>query len=341
MDISSQELIELANPQLHDLLFDNLSLNYSIIDVNGNYVHRNNANYQNISQKLLNAKDIDPVTWADCEKVMRDKKRVIKEEKFRGQVFLSIKQPVIKNQQSVGIIVLSVNITEQKQAEIAKNEFLLNMSHDLRTPFSGLISLATMLFEQEMDPIKKEFQGMIVQSSRRLLQLLDQVLELSKLGDHPLAYDKINIKDLIDEIFELLAVEIHAKGITFSIECPDSFIRTDKMRLSRILINLLGNAIKFTAQGMITLKIELKSDLMISITDTGMGIPQAKLNFIFDKFYKIKLSNQDSEFKGSGIGLYIVKQFVDELGGTIKVKSKLNKGSTFTVSLPLISAKAA
>ena len=334
-------LFRSANPQLHDLLFDNLSLNYSIIDLNGNYVHRNDANQQNISQALANAEEIDPITWADCKKVMQDKKRAIKEEKFKGRIFLSIKQPIIKNNQSVGIIVLSVDITEQKQAEIAKNEFLMNMQHDLRTPFSGLISLSTMLFEQETDPIKKEFQGMVSQSAGRLLQLLDQILEISKLGDHPLCYDKFNIKSLVNEVFELLKAEIYTKRIVLSINCPDSFVETDKMRFSRILLNLLGNAIKFTAQGKITLTISLKSNLYLSISDTGIGIPKDKLNIIFDKFAKVKLSNTDADFKGSGIGLYVVKQFVDELGGAIQVKSKLGKGSTFAVSLPLIKLKVA
>lgn len=338
MRIDPNELMELAKPELYSLLFDNLAVNYSIIDVNGNYVDRNTANYHNISQKLMNASEIDPVTWADCEKVMQNGQQSIKEEFFRGRLYLSIKQPVIKNNQSIGIIVLSIDITQQKQAELAKSEFLLNMQHDLRTPFSGLLSVSSMLYEKETDSVKKQFQGMVVQSASRLLQLLDQILELSQLGDHPITYTQFNIQEAVSGIIELLNAEIKMKGLSLSVECPESDIYTDKMRFNRILLNLLGNAVKFTSQGDLFIKIDLTDSLNLTVKDTGIGIPKDKVNLIFDKFSKLKLSNTEQNFNGSGVGLYIVKQFINDLGGSIDVKSKLGKGSSFIVSLPLKKA---
>lgn len=335
MDVDANELVELAKPELYSLLFDNLSVNYSIIDVNGNYVDRNVANYHNISQKLANANEIDPVTWADCVEVMKNRRQVIKEEFFRGRLYLSIKQPVIKNNQSIGIIVLSIDITEQKQAELAKNEFLLNMQHDLRTPFSGLLSISSMLYEKETDNTKKQFQGLVVQSASRLLQLLDQILELSQLGDNPISYSHFNIQQAVSEIIELLNAEIQMKGLSLSVECPESDIYTDRMRFNRILLNLLGNAVKFTSLGEIDVKVIVNDSLSLTVKDTGVGIPKDKIDFIFDKFAKLKLSNTEQSFKGSGVGLYIVKQFVDDLGGSVKVKSKPGKGSSFTVSFPV------
>jgi two-component system aerobic respiration control sensor histidine kinase ArcB len=262
--------------------------------------------------------------------------------------FLTIKAPLLDGfNNSIGLVGLSLDITKRRhiehklaslkakeEAEKLKDIFIKNMQHDLRTPFSGLLSVSKLLLNTEKDTTRKELQGMVVSSADRLLQLLDQVLEVSELGYHPLVYSQFNIQEVITEVTELLNAEIKVKGLKFSIECPKKIIKTDKMRLSRILINLLGNAVKFTQQGSISLIVILKDELIIKVSDTGIGIPADKLDFIFDKFAKVRLSNTEQKFTGSGIGLHIVKQFVSELNGTIKVKSRQNKGSIFTVSLP-------
>lgn len=250
--------------------------------------------------------------------------------------FFTIKAPLLdKLNNVIGLVGLSLDITARKQAEIARSEFLANMQHDLRTPFSGILSVSKMLRDTEKDASRKDLQEMVVSSADRLLQLLDQVLEVSELGHHPIVYSQVGIQEVITEVIELLNVEIKAKGLSLSVECPKVFIKTDTMRLSRILINLLGNAIKFTQQGSISLKITVRNDLVIKISDTGIGIPTDKLDFIFDKFAKVRLSNSEKKFTGSGIGLHIVKQFVSDLSGTISVKSQIDKGTVFTISLPV------
>jgi signal transduction histidine kinase len=333
MDVTPKELIELANPYLYALLFDNLSINYSIIDCNGNYLHCNDSNLQNISQGLTNAKDIDPVTWLDCEKVMHEKKQAIKEEFFREKLFLSIKQPIIKDNESVGIIVLSIDITEKRQAEIAKKEFIENMSHDLRTPFTGIISLSEYLYNQEQESTKKELLGEILNSGKSLLSLLNQVLELSKQGSHPLNITEFNLAEVIQESLNLVHAEAVHKKLVISTHFSDLSIKSDRMRISRILINLLSNAIKYTSKGYISVKLKRSCPIEIDIEDTGEGIPTEALSYIFERFSKLNSSYQQKYFDGAGIGLHIAREFARELGGDITVKSEVGKGSRFTLLL--------
>lgn len=333
MDINAKELIELANSCLCTLLFNNLSINYSIIDCDGNYVHCNDSNLQNISQGFLNAKAIDPVTWADCEKVIQEKKRVIKEEFFKERLFLSIKQPVIKNGEAVGIIVLSMDITDKHQSEVAKKEFIENMSHDLRTPFVGILSLTEYLYAKEEDPVKQELLGDVMSSGKRLLALLNQVLELTKQGSHPISLSNFNLSEIIQEALDLVHAEARHKGLEINISCPEMTIHSDRMRVSRILLNLLGNAVKYTQRGKISVKVQPVFPLQISIEDTGEGIATNALETIFGRFAKLQPSYKQRYYSGAGIGLHIAREFARELGGDIIVQSELGKGSCFTLLL--------
>lgn len=334
----------LSDKAIFSALFNVLDIHLFAIARDGNYIIKNKI-LDEVLEKLypiqkpdnLNAKDIDPVAWNDCVQVMETGKTNIQEEQApNGHFYLSVKSPLVHQDNVIGVIGIAVDITKQKQAKIAKSEFLLNMQHDLRTPFSGIYSISKMLRDTEKDAGRKELQGMVVDSANRLLQLLDQVLEISRLGDNPLVYSEFNVKDAANEVAELLHAEIHAKGLSFSLDCQEALIKTDRMRFSRILMNLLGNAVKFTEKGTIGLKIILNDYLLVEVSDTGIGIPADKLDFIFEKFAKLKLSYKDKSFTGSGIGLHIVKQFVNDLGGLIKVQSTLDQGSIFTCKLPLL-----
>jgi two-component system aerobic respiration control sensor histidine kinase ArcB len=345
--LNKNKLIEVAKSNAITELLDIIGVNYSVIDTDGNYIMQNNSMMADISKGQIKAQDIDAISWADCQQVMESCKRKVVEEQFESRYYLSVKQPVLNNTNCIGIIVLSFDITERillereliylkakEEVEEYKDIFLKNMQHDLRTPFSGILSVSEVLLDTEKDIARKELHTMVIGSAKRLLQLLDQVLEVSKLGENPINYTEFNLQILVTEVVQLLTAEIQIKGIALSITCPDCAIKNDRMRLNRILLNLLGNAVKFTERGTISIKITLESDLMIEVSDTGMGIPQDKLDFIFDKFAKVRLSNKEHSFSGSGIGLHIVKQFVNELGGTISVKSQLGEGSTFKISLP-------
>jgi signal transduction histidine kinase len=144
-------------------------------------------------------------------------------------------------------------------AHSGKNQLLdEHMQHDLGTTFSGLLAASNIIYNQENDPSKKQLQGLVIQSASCLLQLLDQILEVSDLGDHPIVYDQFDLQEAVNEITELLNAEIQAKGLNSSVQCDKINICTNRMRFNRILINLLGNAVKFTSQGKVALKIEVK-----------------------------------------------------------------------------------
>lgn len=227
---------------------------------------------------------------------------------------------------------------QAEAADKAKSEFLLNMSHDLCSPFSVILSMTRSLYDDEKNPVKKEMQGLVTNSARRLYALLTDILEIAKLGSHPISYSQFNINDVVEEVSQLISAEMKMKGLELNTICPAALINIDKHRITRILLNLVGNAIKFTHTGSITIEITVGSELQLIVQDSGIGIPQDKLEAIFEKFRKLSPSNEHKTYMGSGLGLYIVKQFVDDLKGGVTVESELHKGSRFKVTIPLTQA---
>ncbi len=335
----------LLDETIFDALFNVLNIIHLFaIAKNGTYIVKNKILDETISKlyllknkkpPVLNAKDIDPVAWDDCCYVMETGKTKVQEEQApNGRYYLSVKSPLIHNNQVIGVIGIAVDITDKKQAELAKDEFLANMSHDLRIPFSGIFSMAEYLHQHETDVFKKECLGNIVHSSKSFLSILNQILELAN-SDEEISYTRFNIQDEIKLLVMTFEAELKIKGLGLTIDCPEAIIKTDKVKLSKVLLNLLGNAVKFTEKGYIQIHVSLEPTLSITIKDTGIGIVEEHQAHIFKKFYKITPSYKSGNFKGSGLGLYIVQKTVEELGGFVTVESKLGEGSSFTISLPV------
>lgn len=280
---------------------------------------------------------------------------------FHGQfkTYISYKNPLRNAQNKViGILGITVDITERKKMEeelvkakekaeiasLAKSEFLMNMSHDLRTPLNGILGFTQILEAQETEPHKKENLTHILTSARRLLNLLSEILDVSYIeAGMPIESNKFSVKDLFQQVEELMQTEIRRKGLEFKIQISEnipSILIGDKKRIDKILINLLSNAIKFTDAGIITFDVAAVQEqvdsveLKIVLKDMGIGIPQDKLEIIFDKFTRLT-SSYRGVYKGTGLGLYIVKKFIEDLGGKIYVESEVGKGSTFTCLLKL------
>ena len=248
-------------------------------------------------------------------------------------IYMTKKVPVRDEKNNIiGLVGNSLDITKQKQAELAKLEFLRNMSHDLMTPFTGIQGIASILYEEEVDADKKIHLKYLIQSSERLLQLFKQILEVSEFGGRQLKLELFNLKDLVTDTVAMVSASIRLKGLSLIIDAEDKKIKSDKLRVARILLNLLSNAIKFTNAGSIHIMAyeDENKGLTIHVKDSGTGIPEEKLEVIFEKFQKLSESGKHAHFMGSGIGLYIAKQFALELGGNIFVESELEKGSTFT-----------
>ncbi len=258
-----------------------------------------------------------------------------------------------------GVLAVAIDITEQirvkdqltlekersDQANLIKTEFMRNMEHDIRTPFNGIWGMANFLYEQETDPVKKECLGDITKCSKELFNYCNDILDFSNIESEKtaLVHRKFDIKELIDSLIKTELPAATVKKLELNHQCEDQmpkWVIGDRYRIYRILMNLLSNAIKFTETGSVTLKTSLvrkeayKILVRFIVQDTGIGIPDEKQDYIFEKFSRLSLSNKGL-YKGLGIGLRTVKKFMQELGGEIDLISNVGKGTKFICLIPL------
>jgi len=227
-----------------------------------------------------------------------------------------------------------------------KNEFIQNMEHDIRTPFNGICGISQHLLENESDPNKKELLQALTLSAKELLHYCNEMLDLSDIEHekHPLIEKKFSLRDLANKLIALETPAARDKGLELYLDFDEDLpaqVKGDSYRLYRVLINLMSNAVKFTNQGFVKLTIKKllfasSSQLIIhcAIEDTGIGIPITKQNYIFEKFNKLFPSNQNI-YKGLGLGLPIVKKFINEMQGEIELISQEGIGTKFICTLPM------
>jgi len=229
-------------------------------------------------------------------------------------------------------------------ASHAKSEFLANMSHEIRTPMNGILGMAELLAHTEVNDRQKEFLNVINNSASALLTIINDILDFSKIEAGALELDimPFDLKNSINDVTSLLSANAQAKGleliINYPVDMPSAFMG-DAGRLRQVITNLLGNAIKFTEEGHITIdvKINLKDTLgfvNISVEDTGIGIPPDKLATIFEKFTQADGSTT-RVYGGTGLGLTISKRIIEIMHGNLKATSVLGEGSTFQFQIPL------
>ncbi len=223
-----------------------------------------------------------------------------------------------------------------------KSNFLANMSHELRTPMVGILGFSELIQTEKNLDTTKELGMLISKSSSRLMNTLNSIINLSIVESERITVHEqiINIVELITRIIEIYENEAKSKGLTIRMEAENKaiFIKTDEKIITDILTNLLSNAIKFTDRGDITISLRYdtnndKNFVSIEVKDTGIGIEESQFNVIFDEFRQAS-EGLSRSFEGTGLGLTLCKKYIELLGGTILVKSKLNMGSTFFVKLP-------
>jgi len=231
-----------------------------------------------------------------------------------------------------------------EEANTLKSNFLANMSHEIRTPLNGILGIVQLIEMESENESMQHYASLIRQSGNRLLNTINGILDLSRIEANRLdvSIEKVDITRLIKSLVESLEVLAMNRSIYLNIEFELNNIEAyvDPSLLEQVLNNLLGNAIKFTEKGGVTLRVKDKSKcLTIEVVDTGVGIEERYLDEIFEPF-KQESSGIERRFQGNGLGLAIAKRIVELLGGEIKVQSKKNIGSCFTVILPVYDLKS-
>ena len=235
-----------------------------------------------------------------------------------------------------------INAKEKaEESDRLKTAFLNNISHEIRTPFNGILGFLSIIQDHDLpDDEREEYINIINQSADRLMNTINDIVEVSHIqsGIVKLTVQETNIKKLLDELFHQFNTIAESKGLEFNInnDLPNiiASISTDGIKLKTILSNLIGNAMKFTKAGSIELGIRKKSDyLEFSVKDTGIGISKNKQLIIFERFMQADASNI-RQFEGLGLGLSIAKEYVKMLGGELWLESEEGKGTTFYFILP-------
>jgi PAS domain S-box-containing protein len=248
----------------------------------------------------------------------------------------------LRNVQDKYIAGLELRNQESEQANRLKTEFLSNMSHELRSPLHTIIGFAELLAEQtagSLNDTQQRFIAHVHRDSLHLLDLINDLLDLSKIeaGHVELQRQSLSVAWVFEDAVASVRPRAEAKSLLIRAEDPPSIsIFADRLRIKQILHNLLSNAVKFTPEGgQITITAVPREKLAeISVTDTGIGIPDDQHRAVFDKFFQVQATAK-GEHQGTGLGLAITRRLVEQHGGTIWLRSEPGKGSCFTFSIPL------
>ena len=337
---------------------NSLSFGFVIADKEHNILFKNNA-----AIELFNLKEndisIDNISKLFAEHFnLKDEIKIclkgqavceIKEIIFGAKILRSLVAPIIitKDQETIGYVLIFEDITEAKVMERSRDEFFAVASHELRTPLTAIRGNADMLLEMFTDKIvdsdMREMLKDIDASSIRLINIVNDFLEVSRLEQRRIDIKKesFNASDVIEKVVRDMKTVIEQKGLSITYTAPASplpLVFADKNRTEEVLINLIGNAMKFTKSGTITITTSVNGGFFaLRVVDTGSGISEQNQTLLFRKFQQAgeQMLARDVT-QSTGLGLYISKLIVSNMGGTIELeKSELGKGSTFIFTLPI------
>ncbi|HSN09931.1 MAG TPA: PAS domain S-box protein [Hanamia sp.] len=376
--VKKYEIALVQNQERLQSILDNATSLIYLKDLDGKYLLINKQFKQilNVTESTVIGKtdfDFNPEEQAKRyketdEKVIKTCKPVEFEEIIEmhdgKHILLIIKFPLINAQNKLyGISGIATDITERvmqreeliqakKVAEDAKRlqeQFLANMSHEIRTPMNGIQGMTDLLLDTDLTEKQHDFAKTIKRSADNLVVIINDILDFSKIKAGKLTIEKIDfdLNEIIENVTAVFMHRVREKGLTFTIDVDKNIppvLKGDPYRLNQILINLLGNAIKFTHTGGVTFNISIKEKnernviLNFSISDTGIGIKNDKLNEIFESFTQASVETS-RKYGGSGLGLAISKQLLELQHGNISVESEVDKGTTFHFSIPFSCSK--
>lgn len=243
----------------------------------------------------------------------------------------------------VGVVIVMRDVTKEREIDQMKQNFISSVSHELRTPLTSIKAYTeTILSSSDMKhETQEECLHVIEKETKRLTTLIESILEISNIedGTFQIVRKDVNIREVINRVLLALRPLAHKNKIELQCDIHDEIeiLQGDEIKIESVITNLVNNAIKFTPEnGRISISAQYREDeLLFSVSDTGVGIPQELLSKIFDRFYRVY--REGEQIEGTGLGLAIVKEIVQMHSGRIEVESEVGKGTTFTVVLPLAS----
>lgn len=348
---SSKQLLKISRKLLNDFLIEHLPVNVFLVDTKG-YIRWANQQLLNFIYTTLAAVDGRHISdwgdtpWSLVQEVIKTQQETSRDEHYQNKHFTTIRKPIFDDKRNlIGVLGVSIDITDRKIAEDAKDRFLRNIRHDIRTPVSGMIGLVSILQESIQNPELNKYIQALIKTSESLLTLLDRVFEATQFstGEIPILSRSFSLQKMLDTVYQLHHAKALEKNIALEFNydplIPDSLMG-DALRIQRIAWELLTNALKYTDRGSILLKARLlkkekqKIYIELQVQDTGPGIPQDQYEFIFQQFARLTPSWLGLTH-GQGLGLFNVKQLISDIGGTIHLDSQIDQGSTFTCLIPL------
>lgn len=364
---------ELADSEkLYAILVESASDGISFFDSSDRLILANTAFYSclGMTKEEYHAMDPQVLLHPECKDYVSEKLKSLSESgyfqtelllhhKAGHYIVLSTKAVQIKNDagEVIGSLSISRDITEVKKTqqdlidakEMAetsnrlKSSFLANISHEIRTPLNSVVGFSNLLMMSEITSEQKsEYVELINSNSEKLLQLIGDIIDLSRLESSQIeiCYEETSLKEVIREVMEDTGKNIRRseKSVVLKVinhlNDVSDMVFTDKMWLKRVLRHLLDNAVKFTHEGEITMRINLVGmELVFSVSDTGIGIDSGSIERIFEQFNQ-EFSGHHRPFEGLGVGLTLVKQVVDRMGGKVAVSSRKGAGSEFSFTIP-------
>ncbi|MGL5330805.1 MAG: HAMP domain-containing sensor histidine kinase [Peptostreptococcaceae bacterium] len=345
------EEVEYKHLQLRSIL-KSISHGILAIDINGNILLINEE-----AKKIIKANSNEIVEGKNILLAIKEETLLKEISKFRGSnknesstivmndgTVYKIKVDPVYLQNTVNVIIGSIvnieNITEKVRLENMRSDFVANVTHELKTPLTSISGFVeTLRINENIDPqTRNRFLGIIESESDRLKRLIDDILFLSSIENtESRISEKINLYETFNEVKDMLMYIAKSKHINFKYEFLDEslYVISNRDYIKQIFLNLIENAIKYTSeQGEVKVIVASnKKEITLQIIDNGIGIPEEDVDRIFERFYRVDKA-RSRDVGGTGLGLAITKHIVKSLDGKIEVKSKLNKGSEFIVTIP-------